>query len=184
MILADFRLPRRVRRTLEALAPVVCPPDLGELGILEPLVDHCELTLRSFSPPVRAGLHAGLVFFELSAAAVPSSRGRTFSRLGPAAAEAHFARFWHSRVGPLHQLARGMKALVAFAYYEHPVVKRRMEYHPERWIAEVARRRLERWGDAIRRHEQAILAPDPLVPTVALARKHKQDKEGSHARSA
>ncbi len=161
--LASFRLPAGCRRTLAALAPVVLTDEVEALGLTEAVVDEVEQFLRSIPTPVRAGVVAGIVAFEQSARAAPSSLGRGFSRLPAARRVVHFERWWRG-AGPLHQLARALKMFLAFAYYEHPQVKERLGYDPERWIERVGRERLERHGEAIAAAEAAVLAPDPLVP--------------------
>ncbi len=105
---------------------------------------------------------AGLYTFEHSARA--TSWGRPFSRLGPEQARAHFARWWSLPVGPLHQLAKALKMFLAMAYYNHPQVKERLGYDPDRWIAEVTQRRQEQFGEEIAKLEAQVFAPDPLIP--------------------
>ena len=46
-----------------------------------------------------------------------------------------------------------MKAFLAISYWEHPLIKAQLAYHPEAWIADVARRRIERWSEEIAQHE-------------------------------
>lgn len=160
--LADFTLPRRIRRTLSAAAPIVLTDEVDALGIREEVVDGVELFLRSVPGPVRAAIVAGLYSFEHSARAIPSSLGRGFSELDPEKALAHYERWWHSKLGPLHQLAKAIKMFLAFSYYEHPRVMERLKYDPERWIAKVSQERLDRFADEIAKHEEELLAPDPL----------------------
>ncbi len=167
--LASFRLPRPCRRTLAALAPIVLTGEVEELGLVEAVVDDVELFMRSIPGAVRAGVVAGLVAFEQSARGVPSSLGRGFSALDPAGRAAHFERWWQG-AGPLHQLARGLKMFLSFAYYERPEVKARLGYDPERWIARVKREREARHAEAIAAAEALVLAPDPLVARPAARR--------------
>lgn len=157
----SFRLPRPVRRTLRALAPVVCGPEVERLGIGDEVVDGVERFCDALPAHVRAGAVAGALLFEAAPALEPRTLGRTFSRLDPASAEAVFARWWAGH-GPRKQVVKVLKMFLAFAYYEHPRVKERLTYDPDRWIAKVARERLERFAGEIERHEQAVLAPDPL----------------------
>jgi hypothetical protein len=161
MILADFHFPAALRGTVAQAARVVCPDDLDALGLVEEVVLRVEHGLRSYPIGVRTAFVAGLATLEASAVL---RHGRRFSRLGGAEARAFYAAWWRSRVGPLRQLARTLKMTLALAYYDLPAVKARLEYHPDAWIAEAARRRLERYGIDIERHERELVAPDPLVP--------------------
>jgi hypothetical protein len=159
--LADFRIPDRLRRVLEPLARIILPEDdLDRLGLIEPVIDHCELSLRAGPAIVRAGLLAGLAAFEAGAIA---RFGRPFTRLSRDRQDRWFAAWWESEAPPMRQLAKGVKTLLALAYWEHPLVKQQMEYHPERWIAEVAARRLRDYARDIREHDALVTRPDPLV---------------------
>lgn len=167
--LADFQLSRAARRTLLALAPIVLTDEVDELGIREDVVDGVELFLRSIPTPLRLGILAGIATFESSARARPSSFGRSFSRLPARLAEAHFEGYWHSPLGPLKQLARGMKMFLTMSYYEHATKRAQLEYHPEQWIGKVARERLERFAAEIKEHEALVTTPDPIPSGVPRA---------------
>jgi hypothetical protein len=174
MTLADFSFPASLRRTVHALARVVCPPDLDALGIGDAVVDHLQLGLRAFPAHVRAGFVAGLAAAEVSS--LPF-HGRRFSRLAPAQADAHFTRLMHVRVGTLRAFAMAVRALLSFAYYEQPAVRAKLGYDPDAWVEEVKRRRLDHFGDELQRHERMVVAPDPLV-RIRLARKVSDAKAG------
>ncbi len=178
-VLADFRLPRRARRILAPLARVVLPSELGPLGLVEPVLDHVELTLRSLPAYLRSGLLAGLYTFDLAAMTRPSSFGRPFSLLPQEKQRDWFAAYWTSPVGALHQWAKGIKGILAIAYWEQPTVRAAMEYHPDRFIAEVAARRLADYADDIVAHDALVLAPDPLVPAARLARARAKSGHAS-----
>ena len=182
--LADLKLSRRQRDTLATLARVAVTDDVLELGIVDDVVDEVELLLRSVPAPVRIGFLAGLRAFDASARAVPSSRGRRFADLPLEQAEAHFERWWASPLAPLHQLARGARMFVTMAYYEHPRVRERLHYDPERWIAKVRAERLEQHGEAIRAHEAMLLEPDPLRPPRGDRRQHLPIAETSTSSGA
>src|SRR5690606_34218447 len=68
---------------------------------------------------------------------------------------------------PQRELARAIKAMMAIAYYEMPAVKRELGYLPEEWIERVKTRRLKVYADEIRRHDESLIAPDPLPPRAA-----------------
>ncbi len=172
MTLADFHLSKPLRGTVVALARVVCPPDLDDLGLTDPVVDHLELGLRAFPAHVRIAFVAGLAGVEVSS--LPF-HGRRFSRLAPAQAEAHFGRLWHAPVGAMRAFTQAARALLSFAYYEQPAVRAKLAYDPDSWIAKVKRERVERFGREIAEHERAVLAPDPLVQI--------RTREANHAKA-
>jgi hypothetical protein len=156
MILADFHLSPRLRAVAEKLVSAACPDDSAAPAV----ADQLERSLRSFPPHVRAALVAGLAALELSAI---FRYGRPFSRLTPARARAWFVAWWDSPISVCHEFTRGIRAILAYAYYEQPAVKRRLEFHPDAWIAEVARRRLATYGAEIERHEADLLRPQTLT---------------------
>jgi len=162
MILADFHFSRRLRATAEKLVPAACPHDSAATAV----ADQLERSLRSFPGHVRAALVAGLTTFELSAVL---RYGRPFSRLDAEQARAWFRSWWDSPIPLCHELVKGIRAILAYAYYEQPAVKRRLEFHPDAWIAEVARRRLATYGDEIERHEADLLKPQTLTRKVRRA---------------
>jgi hypothetical protein len=161
MILADFHLPRRLRPVVARVARVVCGPEIDRLALVDHVVEGVELAMRTFPGGVRASLTLGLGAFELGAVA---RHGRAFSELDDARAVAWFAAWWDSRFGAIRQLAKALKSLVALAYYDAAPIRARLEYHPDAWIAERARQRLESYGVDIARAEEIVRAPDPLVP--------------------
>lgn len=171
MTLADFRLPRPLHRVLVATARATCPDEIETLGIAEQVANEVEDFMRALPTYIRAGLIAGLSAFEASPAVWPGTVGKTFSMLDRDRARAHFDLWWSSRFLPLHEFARSVKALLAGAYYEHPLVKQRLGFTPEKWIDEVKRMREQRWADEIRAHEELLRAPDPLVPAASLTRR-------------
>jgi len=152
--LADFRLPPAVRQTLEALCPVICGDDPPR-SVLAAVIDEAELYIRALPPEARWGLVLGSISFDLLAVL---SEGQRFCRLRRDRAEAYFSRWWDSRIPLMSGYTRGIKAAIAIAYFEHPYVKARLDYHPGRWVEQVKRQRLEHWTDDIRAHEQRLRA--------------------------
>src|SRR5262249_12860035 len=112
-------------------------------------------------------LVVGTTAFELSSLGAPPWRARPFSLLPRPRREAQFQLWWESRLPPTRQLAKALKGLLAFAYYEQPAVRARLGYLPEGWIAAVKADRLVRFRDAIAEHERLVVAPNPLVPHAA-----------------
>jgi hypothetical protein len=170
-VLADFTLPARLRPTLAKLARVVLTDEVESLGLVDRVIDGVELTMRAIPAPMRAGLIAGLISFEAGALAWPRGRARAFSRLDAELAEAYFRSWWDHPLMAMRQFAKGIKGLIAMSYFELAEIRARMEYHPEAWIAKVAARRLNSYADDIRRHDETVLAPDPLVPAASLTKK-------------
>lgn len=132
---------------------MVCPPDVTELGLVDAVVDHMELSLRAYPPALRGVAVLGLRRLSTSARAA-RMRGEPLERT--------FARWQRSR-GFTRTAARIVKVLATLAYYEQRDVKDRLGYRLDEWISETSRRRLEAYGEEISRHEQEILAPDPLL---------------------
>ncbi|HEX9376785.1 MAG TPA: GMC family oxidoreductase [Actinomycetota bacterium] len=149
--MAGFRLSRRVRRVLVRLAPWVCPPEVAELGLVEPVVDHVELSLGSFP----AGLRLALV-------GVVRALGAT-ALVGRRSPGEQFVRWFSARSRLRRTAARGIKALFALAFYEQPGVRERMGYRPDDWIARASARRLQLYSPDIRQHQRDLIRPDPLV---------------------
>ena len=102
---------------------------------------------------------------------MPASYGRRFSVQPRASQDRYFAACWHHPWVLVRQAMKGIKGLIAMAYYELPEVKERLGYRPEPWIAQVKAMRLEKFGDEIRKHEKLVTAPDGLVPATALSRR-------------
>jgi hypothetical protein len=154
-----YRLPHFVRGVVESFARVVCPPELGTLCSLDDVVSDFELHVGAMPQHLRAGLVLSFTAFDQGARLWPPARGRSFHELDPALAESYFTVFSHGALGPQRKVAQVMKGLVTLAYYEQSGVKASLAYHPERYIAEVAKRRLELHGPDIERGEAEVLAP-------------------------
>ena len=168
--LAEYAHSPRLRRLLRSLVPIVCPPEVERLGVVDAVVDHVALSMRAFPTPLRAALIAGLTTYDLSAAAWPRARGKTASRLPRHRAADWYAFWWRSPLLPQRELAKAVKALMAIAYYEQAAVQAELDYAPQAWIERVKVKRLEVHGDAIRRHDKALIDPDPLPSSLAARR--------------
>lgn len=165
-----YRHSRRVRRVVASLVPVVCPEGAVRLGLGEWLVDHSELSVGAFPAAFRRALAAGLVTYDLSAAAWPPARGRFAHRLDPDRAAAWFHLWWRSRLAPQRELVKAVKSILCMAYYEAPAVQAEIGYTAQAWIDNVKQRRLAVYSDEIRRHDESLLAPDPLPSSLAARR--------------
>ena len=168
--LADYRHSPRVRRLLRSLVPIVCPPEVERLGVVDAVVDHVALSMRAFPTPLRKALVLGLTTYDLSAAAWPRARGKTAGKLPRHRAEAWYALWWKSPLAPQRELAKAIKMVMAIAYYEQAAVQAELGYAPQAWIERVKVTRLEVYGDAIRKHDRSLIEPDPLPSSLAARR--------------
>lgn len=173
MIETDYRHSARTRAALRSLVPVVCPPEVETMNLVEKTVDEMEVFMRGLPAPLAVGIAFGVGAFEWSAALHPSHGGRPFSALNPEEAKAWFELWWHGPVGLMGEFARRIKALLAMVYYEHDEVRAGLEFHPDRWIGQVARRRLEKYGEEIRNKESQVFSEDPLMKALA---KHREEE--------
>lgn len=156
-----FILPRFVRLIIRRFALVVCPPDLYTQRLLPPLLAAVEQYCGALPPPLRLGVFAAFLVFDQGARLYPPARGRRFVALDPARADAYFRTWVHSPNPTRRYVATLLKGLVTLPYYELPAVQAQIGYAPAPYIAEVARRRLARYGAAIRQGEAAIFAAAP-----------------------
>jgi len=168
--LADYHHPPLVRRTLASMAPIACPPDIERLGLVDAVVDHMELTMRSVPALIRTGLVAGLTSYELGSRVWPGHFGRPASKLGRERATRYYDAWRCSPIRLQREFIKGVKGLLCMGYYEMPQVKEQLGYTPDPWVAKVKRRRLEVYGDEIRRHEAALFEPEPMPPLPASVR--------------
>lgn len=161
-----WQLSRAHRATIASLARVVCPQHSDELDVETIDRDHrliaeIEASMRALSDVVRAGLKTGLSGYDAGAVL---RYGRPAHRLDWRQSHNYFTT-WLRIPGPMHEFALRIKQFICMAYYELPEVRAALDYRPEAWIAEVNARRHKEFADAIRAHESAVLAPDPLPPS-------------------
>ncbi len=168
--LAAYAHSPRNRRLLRSLVPVVCPPEVERLGVVDAVVDHVGLSMRAFPTPLRRALVLGLTTYDLGAAAWPRARGKTASRLPRHRAADWYALWWRSPLLPQRELVKAVKALMAIAYYEQPAVQAELGYAPQAWIDRVKVKRLDVYGEAIRKHDRSLIEPDPLPSSLAARR--------------
>tara|TARA_R110002096_G_scaffold434832_5_gene658222 strand:- start:22455 stop:22973 length:519 start_codon:yes stop_codon:yes gene_type:complete len=160
--LADYSHPKPVRQLLESLARVICPSRAQELELIDDIVDHVELSMRASPAGVRAALLTGFSGYELAAMVYPSHFGKRASKLSDDQAREYFHSWFHSKLGPQHEFAKGVKGLVALACYEQPAMMADIGYTPQEWIDKSIRYRLQTYDAAIAKRAVDILAPDPL----------------------
>ena len=162
----SYQHPALVRRILESLVPVICPPDAMELGLGADIVDHVGLTMSVIPPLFRQGLIAGLITFDTSAMLWLPARGKRAHQLSPELATRWFETWEHGITPVQRELAKAIAQLLKLGCYEQPAMQEKLGYRPAAWIDEVKRRRLTVYGDDVRRAEAAVIAPDPLRPPV------------------
>lgn len=149
----------------------VCPPQAIELGLLDDIVEHVELSMRASPAGVRVALLAGLSGYELASMAWPGHWGKRASKLPPKLAASYFAAWYHSPLMPQHEFAKGIKSLLSLACYEQPAMMESIGYTPDAWIDKSKKYRLKTYSAAIARRESEVLAPDPLPNVKPKARR-------------
>lgn len=168
--LADYSHPEPVRQLLQSLARVICPQRAQELDLIDDIVDHVELSMRASPAGVRAALLAGISGYEVAAMAFPAHLGTRASRLDDEQARAYFDSWWHSKLAPQHEFAKGIKGLIALSCYEQPAMMEEIGYTPQDWIDKSVRYRLKTYETAIAEHQSALIQPDPLPGIVGPTR--------------
>ncbi len=152
--------------------PVICPPDDKMPDLEEALLHEIELSIRAMPALVRRGLSVGLIAYDLLA--LPF-RFRLARYLDGEDARSYFLT-WSRGLGK--DFAKGIRALIAMAYYELPEVCDGIDYTPDAWLAKVLEERYRRYPDEIEAHERSIFERDPLpLPSEALATAAETDEE-------
>jgi hypothetical protein len=150
-----WRLPAPVRRIAARLAVVVCPPGALEREPADGLLDEFEALLGVLPSGLRWSVLSGLLVFDQGARLHPRGRGRRFTRLADADADAYVRAVFAIRHGGLGVALQRIKGLIVFCYYEQPQPKEQLGYRPDPYIAAVSRRRLVSYGAQIRAAEDA-----------------------------
>jgi len=177
--LADYKHSTFTRKALRGFILVACPPDAEELGIVDDVIDHVELSFRSLPDMIRRGLVTGLATYEMAAA--PFHWGKRASQLSFEAHNKYFDNWRRSNIAVRSEFIKGLKGLLCMGYYEQQPVKEKIDYLPENWISKKTRFRLEVYQDEIKNQERALIEPDPLPTRAeldALAEK-KSSREAS-----
>ena len=158
--MSEYRHPRVVHSLIRSLVPIVCP-DRGS-GLDDDLVAHTERSLGGAPKHIRLALAAGVVGYDLGAILYPRVAPLPAHRLPIAQRLRYFESWWNSPLGVQRELVKALKGFIGLAYYEHPMIRQRLGYDPENWIAKVSKRRLATYSDAIAAQQRAIVSPDPL----------------------
>ena len=156
-----YRLPWPVRPVVERFALVVCPPELATLGIIEDVVAELEAMLGAMPSHLRLAVAAGFTAFDQGARLYPRARGRRFVGLDAQCALAYYKAVAHGPIAAQRKVMLLLKGIVTMAYFEQPCVLERLAYRPADYIATVTKRRLDSYGDDVRRGEEAVTAKDP-----------------------
>jgi len=125
---------------------------------IAPLLAEFTSHLGAMPPYLRLGLLAAFVLFDQGARLYPRARGRRFVDLDHTTADSYFQHLAHDSGAGLRNIAQLLKGLVTLCYYELPTVQAELDYAPAPYIAAIARRRLERYGEDIRLKEAAGFA--------------------------
>ena len=160
--IAKYKISRSSRRILRAFIPIACPPQCEEMGLEEDVIDHLEESLNALPLAIQRGLMLGLGAFDASAALIPKHFGKRFHRLNRKDATAYFLA-WKSSQNPIqHEFIKGLKGLLCLAHFDMPMVKARIDYHPDVWVEKVKKRRLIKYAAEIKKQRDSIFEPDPL----------------------
>jgi hypothetical protein len=160
--LADYHHSPLVRRTVAAIVPIACPPEVETLGLVDAVVDHFELSLRSLPALVRTGLIAGITSYQLMSRSWPGHWGRAASGLDRDRATRYYDNWRHSPLRLQREFVKGLKGLLCMGYYSQPAVHELIGYTPDGWVAKVTRRRLEVYRGDIEAQAALLLVPEPL----------------------
>jgi choline dehydrogenase-like flavoprotein len=153
-------LPRPVRRIIVRLAIVVCPPELRANRLLGPLLAEFALYLGALPSHLRVGVLGAFVLLDQRARFYGPARGRRFVDLDLAEADAYFHHMAHGARAQDRAIAQLLKGLITLCYYDLPEAQAGVGYRPVPYMAAVARRRLDTYGEDILRREAAVFASD------------------------
>lgn len=157
-----YQHPPVVRRVWESLVPVICPSEAVELGLGADIVDHTALTMGALPTRFRQGLVLGIYTYDLGALVFLPGRATRAHKLSRELAERYWLSWLHGPTPVHRQLAIALKQLLTLAHYEQPAAQERLGYRPTEWIDKVKKRRLEVYGAEVERHQQSLIAADPL----------------------
>jgi hypothetical protein len=136
-------------RVFERFAALACPPQLLAGGLMPDLRREFELQLACLPAVVRRLVPATLLVFDQAARLRAGGGFRRFARLDDASADAYLRMVLDRRRGALPAGVRLVKSLVVMCFYELPGVRAQLGYRPQEYIAQVAARRLARYGPDI-----------------------------------
>ncbi len=113
--------------------------------------------VRALPAYLRSGLIAGLTAFDQGFRLYPGAHGKRFAVASDLAVAEHYYESWHhSALAVQFQFAKAIKGLVCFSYYEHPRVLAALDVHGDQWIAKVAKDRLAKYAEDVRRADAEV----------------------------
>jgi hypothetical protein len=146
-------------RALRAIVAAIRPRGHGfDQPIEDDVVRDVEAGLGHVPRSLRLWLTLGIYFVEFGAPLL-ARRFRRFSSLGPEEGFALLAPWEHAR-GVRHSLLRGLRFLIFFSFYQHPLVLQSLEVDWEGRATTLARLRAE----LLRQGPAAAPAPGPDHP--------------------
>jgi len=149
-------IPAAARRTAERLVEVICLQDLDSEAVKRESLEKIESYVACLPRPVRLGLAAAFIAVDQGARVFPPARGRRFTELDAARADRYLGLLLKGRIRWIRSVTSALKSLITLCYYDVPEVRARVGYQPDPHIGRVARRRLERYREEIRRAEEAV----------------------------
>lgn len=177
--LPPIRLSRGARRTLAALTLTVCPP-APVVPDLTGRVAAFAVSYLPYLPPLTRRLFpVGLWLFEWSTILFGFAL-RPFSRLGAEARARYFASWQRSRFPLKRQLAKGMKAVVLFAYFDLPEVKSHLGYEPNAFVEALVSARAQRYYQSGREPVVEPHAPPPRASALDAPAVGTRSPESGH----
>jgi hypothetical protein len=135
----------RARDVLVQIVRASCPSDLEDLGITEDVVRYIQDSL-AYAPLVFARA-LGLGLIAVDAASVLDGGGTPLSRMPLERARTYVEGSGHGINVPRIAVVRQVRMLALMGYFEHDVVKKRLGYDPDSWIAKSIQERQERHAD-------------------------------------
>lgn len=149
-----------LERLVELTSPLAVGSHARRAGTLQKIDSY----VSGLPAAARLALRAAVATVDQGARLYPRARGRRLATLGDDVAGRYLRFLLDSRVGVIRSTAAPLRSLIALCAYDVPEVRTRIGYDPEPHIARVARRRMERFGEEIRRIEQPALTPEDGEP--------------------
>jgi choline dehydrogenase-like flavoprotein len=144
---------------LQKLAEVTCPRGADSEAAARDAIRKMDEYVAALPRAARFGVLAAAAAVDQGARLYPPARGRRLARLGDATASQYLGLLLDSHIALVRSTAAPLRALAALCYYDVPEVRARIGYEPDPHIARVARRRMERFGEEIRRAEEPPATP-------------------------
>jgi hypothetical protein len=141
-----------VERFVEVVCPLATTPGLNAADVVAGLDNY----LAALPVHLRVAIRAGFAGFGAGARLYPAARGRRFADLDGVTADRYFRAVAGAPVPGVRNVAKLLKSLVTFSFYELPEARASVGYDPDPFIAEVNARRAGRYAADIERGERAV----------------------------